>query len=84
MNENTLSLNQVEEFWSKVCFDPDFKPEGRFQTYRGLVTDSMLDVIQNICPVARGILSTGEWEDIFWGFLQNSPPRSQILRKLPY
>lgn len=80
----SLPLSQVETFWSQVCFDPDFKPEGRFQTYRELVFEGMLDVLQNICPVARGILSEEEWKQIFWDFLRKAPPQSVVLRRLPF
>lgn len=80
----SISLKEVEGFWSKVCFDPNYEPEGRYQTYRSLVFESMLDVLQNICPVARGILSEDEWKQVFWDFLRKAPPKSVVLRKLPY
>jgi len=78
------SLQEVEAFWEKVCFDPNFQPEGRYQTYRELVFEGMLDVLQSVCPVARGILSDEEWKEILWNFLQNSPPKSVVIRELPY
>ena len=78
------SLQEVEAFWEKVCFDPNYQPEGRYQTYRELVFEGMLDVLQSICPVARGILSDEEWKQILWYFLKNSPPKSVVIRQLPY
>ncbi len=76
-------LQEVEKFWAQVCFDPNYQPEGRFKTYRELVYQGMADVLTSICPVAHAILSESEWRQIFWEFLQNSPPRSAILRQLP-
>ncbi len=76
-------LQEVEKFWAKVCFDPNYQPEGRFQTYRELVYQGMADVLTSICPVAHAILSEAEWRQIFWEFLRKAPPRSAILRQLP-
>lgn len=78
------SLQEVESLWEKVCFDPEFQPEGRYKAYRGLVFEGMLEVLQNICPVARGILSEEEWGVVFWDFLKKSPPNSVVIRQLPY
>jgi len=77
-------LQEVEKFWAKVCFDPQYQPEGRFKTYRELVVQGMLDVLESMCPIANHILSEGEWREIFWHFLKKSRPQSAILRTLPY
>ncbi len=78
------SLKEVETFWAKVCFDPNFEPQGRFKTYRELVFGGMFDVLQSICPVAKGIVGDAEWTQIIWEYLRASPPQSAILRQLPY
>jgi hypothetical protein len=77
-------LKQVEAFWEKVCFDPHYEPSGRFRTYRDLVFEGMLEVVQNICPVTRSILSDEEIKKLFWDFLLASPPQSPVLRNLPW
>jgi hypothetical protein len=77
-------LKDVEAFWEKVCFDPHYQPEGRFQTYRDLVFEGMLEVVQNICPITRSILSDDELKKLFWDFLLASPPQSPVLRRLPW
>jgi hypothetical protein len=77
-------LAEVEAFWEKVCFDPQYQPEGRFQTYRDLVFEGMFEVIQSICPVIRSILSDEELKKLFWDFLLSSPPQSPVLRRLPW
>ncbi len=78
------SLKEIEAFWEKVCFDPNYQPEGRYQTYRELVFSGMLDVLQSICPVARGILSDGDWQQVLQEFLREAPPRSVVIRQLPF
>lgn len=78
------SLADVETLWEKVCFDPDYQPEGRYQTYRDLVYEGMLDVLQSVCPVACEILRPAEWQQIFWEFLRKAPPKSVVIRQLPY
>jgi len=77
-------LSQTENFWAKVCFEPRFKPQGRYQLYRELVSDRMLQVLQNVCPVANEILTEAEWQKILGEYLKKSPPQSEILRDLPY
>jgi len=77
-------LNQVESFWSKVCFDREFQPQGRFQVYRELVTERFVDVLHSVCPVAKSILSEGEWWDLVWDFLKHQPIQNVILRELPW
>jgi hypothetical protein len=78
------TLREVETLWEKVCFDPDYRPEGRLQTYRELVLAGMLDVLKTICPVANGILSSEEWRTVFWKFLREAPPKNVVIRQLPY
>lgn len=75
-------LEQTEKFWAKICFDGGYKPKGRYQVYRELVTERMLDTLKNISPVARGLLSDKEWWSLLWAFLKKSPPKSEILREL--
>ena len=77
-------LAEVEAFWEKVCFDPHYQPTGRFQAYRDLVFEGMFEVIQNICPIVRSILSDEELKKLFWDFLLASPPQSPVLRRLPW
>jgi len=74
----------TEHFWAKVCFKPKYKPQGRYHLYRELVTDRMLQILQNVCPVTNEILTEAEWLDLLWEFLEKSPPQSEILRDLPY
>ncbi len=78
------SLQEVEKFWSRVCFDRSFPTRGRFQVYRELVTERMIDVLQNICPVTNSILGETEWQTLLWDYLKKSPPVSEILRELPF
>lgn len=78
------SLKDIEAHWEKVCFDPQFQPEGRYQTYRNLVFSGMLDVLQSICPVARGILSDAECRVVMQEVLLKAPPQSVVIRQLPY
>lgn len=76
-------LQQVEAFWQKVCFDPQFEPEGRFSVYRDLCFSTMLEVLSSICPVARSLFAREQWESLFWEYLKTAPPKSPILRELP-
>lgn len=78
------TLRAVEAFWEKVCFDPDFQPEGRFQIYRDLVFEGMLEVMHNLCPVICGILGAEEIQSLFWDFLSKVGPQSVVLRQLPW
>ena len=78
------SLKEIEAHWERVCFDPNYQPEGRYQTYRELVFSGMLDVLQSICPVARGILTEEEWQRVLHEFLRKAPPRSVVIRQLPF
>lgn len=78
------TLQEVETLWERVCFDPDYRPEGRLKTYRELVLAGMLDVLKTICPVANGILSAEQWRKIFWEFLREAPPKNVVIRQLPY
>lgn len=75
-------LEQTEKFWAKLCFDGAYKPQGRYQVYRELVTERMVDTLKNISPVARGLLSDDEWWTLLWAYLKKSPPQSVILREL--
>ncbi|HEX5034706.1 MAG TPA: putative DNA-binding domain-containing protein [bacterium] len=75
-------LEQTEKFWAKICFEGAYKPKGRYQVYRELVTERMLDTLKNISPVARSLLSEKEWWVLFWAFLKKAPPKSEILRQL--
>ncbi len=77
------SLAEIESFWGQVCRNPDFNAEGRFKSYRNLVKNGFLEVLQNLNPVANEILSQEEWETLYWDFVQKAPPRSSILRELP-
>ena len=77
-------LNQVETFWSKVCFDREYQPQGRFQVYRELVTERFVDVLHSVCPVAKSILGEDEWWDLVWDFLKHQPIQNVILRELPW
>lgn len=77
-------LGEVEAFWERVCFDPQYIPTGRFKTYRDLVFEGMIEVVQNICPVIHSILSEAELKKLFWDFLLASPPQSPVLRELPW
>ena len=78
------SLQEIESLWEKVCFDPNYRPEGRMQTYRDLVFAGMLDVLKVICPVANEILEPEQWRDIFWDFLRHAPPNNVVIRQLPF
>jgi len=78
------SLQQAEKFWNKVCFDPAFKPRGRYRTYRELIVEGMEDAVRGVCPVARSILSEAEWHRLFLHFLKMAPPQSHILRDIAY
>lgn len=78
------TLHQSEDFWGKICFDGKFRPKGRYQVYRELVTERMMQSIQNISPVARTLLSEKEWWKLLWAYLKASPPKSEILRELAW
>lgn len=78
------TLRQSEHFWGKICFDGGYRPKGRYQVYRELVTERMVQTVQNISPVARAILSEKEWWQILWAFLKKSRPQSEILRELAW
>jgi hypothetical protein len=77
-------LEQTEKFWAKLCFDGNFKPKGRYQVYRELVSERMVDALKNISPVARSLLSDKEWWILLWDFLKKAPPKSEILRELAW
>ncbi|MCB1215104.1 MAG: putative DNA-binding domain-containing protein [Deltaproteobacteria bacterium] len=76
-------LKSVEDFWYQVCFNPQFKPEGRFSVYRDLTFNCMGEVLENICPVTRSLFKKDQWEALLWEYLSQSPPRLAILRELP-
>jgi uncharacterized protein len=78
------SLQKAEGLWAKVCFDPKFQPRGRYNTYRNLIVNGLLDSVKGICPVTRSILSEKEWDKVFWAFLKNSTMRSVILRDVAF
>ncbi len=78
------TLLETESFWEKVCFDRQFKPQGRFQVYRELVTERLVDVLHSICPVAKSLLSEEQWWDLLWEFLQNQRIENVILREFPW
>ncbi|MFO1462513.1 MAG: putative DNA-binding domain-containing protein [bacterium] len=78
------TLRQSEAFWAAICFDGKFKPKGRYQVYRELVTERLMQTLQNISPVARALLSEREWWRLLWDYLKNSPPKSEILRELAW
>jgi len=78
------TLRQSENFWAKICFDGGYRPKGRYQVYRELVTERMVQTVQNISPVARSLLSEKEWWRLLWAFLKKNPPQSEILRELAW
>src|SRR4051812_24088362 len=82
--KNLKTLQETENLWKKICFDASFKTRGRYQVYRELVFERMFEVLMNICPVARSILSKKEWTQVVWDFLRHAPPQSVILRQLPW
>lgn len=77
------TLRESETFWSQVCFDRNYRPEGRYQVYRELVTERMFDVLKSVCPVAYGILGDDRLWDLLWDYLRDDPPQCEILRELP-
>lgn len=77
------SLAEIENFWAQICRNPEYPAVGRFKTYRHLVKSGFLDVLKNLNPVANELLSDGEWEVLYWDFVQKAPPQSSILRQLP-
>ncbi len=76
-------LIKSEKLWGNICFNPKYHPKGRYKTYRELVFSRMVEVVKNICPVGREIITDSEWEKVIWDFLKNSAPKSPILRELP-
>ena len=80
---NLATLNQVEQYWSRLCFDRNFKAKGRIKVYREMVYDRFLETVKNISPVARSFLSDAEWEKMLWDYLEHSPPAFEVLRDLP-
>ena len=75
------TLQETENFWAKICFDGKFRPKGRYQVYRELVTERLVQTLQNISPVARAFLTEEEWWKILWDFLKKAKLNSEILRE---
>lgn len=78
------SLQQAEQLWNRVCFDPLYQPKGRYRTYRDLIVWGMEDAARGVCPVARSILSETEWHRVFLEFLKKTPPQSHQLRDVAF